>query len=178
MHDLEYNMYRSIYDYLAYILGSSPSDTPVIPTETAISFLTPHIGTPEYTGIVAEIQTWYYGSLVKAAWCATCASYILTNVYHYKCHYENVYHLNSWAAKNLTPIPDLQSAKENDLVIIDYAQTFGVTSKKHCTFFTGSRDMNGNLMCLGGNQSDSIRISAYPPSHIHAVYRPHYQKEV
>ena len=34
-----------------------------------------YVGTVEYEGIVKTIQEWYYGSLVKAAWCATAISY-------------------------------------------------------------------------------------------------------
>lgn len=34
-----------------------------------------YLGTKEYDGIVATIQKWYYGKLVKDAWCATSVSY-------------------------------------------------------------------------------------------------------
>ena len=34
-------------------------------------------GTKEYDGIVAQIQKWYYGSLIKASWCATAVSYFM-----------------------------------------------------------------------------------------------------
>ena len=34
-----------------------------------------HLGTKEYSGVVAKIQKWYYGSLIKDAWCTTALSY-------------------------------------------------------------------------------------------------------
>lgn len=167
MTDAERNVYIAIRDYLDTLIKTPPTES-----DTAIKFLTRHIGTQEYDGIVADIQTWFYGHLVKAPWCATCVSYVLSKIYHYTCKYENVYHLNNWAKSTLIQVDSLSDAKENDLVIISYGAPLAVTSRKHATFYTGKRDDSGNYLCLGGNQSNSIRISAYSPSDIHAVYRP------
>lgn len=170
MTDAERNMYKAIRDYIDSLI--TPSQSPAGP-ETAISFLTRHIGTKEYDGIVADIQTWFYGHLVKAPWCATCVSYVLSHIYNYNCKYENVYHLNNWAKSTLMQVPDIADAKENDLVIISFGGPLSVTTRKHATFYTGKRDDSGNYLCLGGNQSNSIRISAYSPSDIYAVYQPY-----
>lgn len=43
--------------------------------KTLADIMTPWIGTKEYDGVIAEIQNWYYGRLVKDAWCATAVSY-------------------------------------------------------------------------------------------------------
>ena len=169
MTDAERNMYKAIRDYIDSLIPPSQAKPD---TETAISFLTRHIGTQEYDGIVADIQTWFYGHLVKAPWCATCVSYVLSHIYNYNCKYENVYHLNNWAKLTLMQVPDIANAKENDLVIISFGGPLSVTTRKHTTFYTGKRDDSGNYLCLGGNQSNSIRISAYSPSDIYAVYRP------
>lgn len=168
MTDAERNMYKAIRDYIDSLITTSPAKPD---TETAISFLTRYIGTKEYDGIVSDIQTWFYGHLVKAPWCATCVSYVLSHIYNYTCKYENVYHLNNWAKSTLISVPPAD-AKENDLVIISYGSPIAITSRKHATFYTGKRDDSGNYLCLGGNQSNSIRISAYSPSDIYAVYRP------
>lgn len=168
MTDAERNVYIAIRDYLNTLIKTPPTES-----DTAIKFLTRHIGTQEYDGIVADIQTWFYGHLVKAPWCATCVSYVLSNIYDYACKFENVYHLNNWAKnKSRMQVVDPSEAQENDLVIISFGAPLAVTSRKHTTFYTGKRDDSGNYLCLGGNQSNSIRISAYSPSDIHAVYRP------
>ena len=58
-----------------------------------VDFLARYEGAKEYNGIVGAIQTWYYGSLVKAPWCATCMSWVFNKLGIQVDKAENVYTL-------------------------------------------------------------------------------------
>ncbi len=45
------------------------------PSDKMVQFFQANRGVKEYTGVVETIQRWYYGHLVKAAWCATSLCY-------------------------------------------------------------------------------------------------------
>lgn len=47
---------------------------------TLADIISNYIGTKEYDGIVATIQKWYYGELVKTSWCATAISYFSNQI--------------------------------------------------------------------------------------------------
>lgn len=140
-------------------------------------------GTREYDGIVAVIQKWYYGDLVKESWCATSMCWALAQLglraYTIGGKYENVYYLNE-ALKNGVSQGQCQSVsiydmEYGDIVILNFDNTFSVTSNKHVTSYV-REDNDKWFYGLGGNQSDGIFEGRYSRGHIVAVYRPYYDK--
>lgn len=142
-------------------------------------FLAQYEGTREYEGIVAEIQKWYYGSLVKAPWCATCMSWVFSKLGIPVDKAENVYVLMRNCQYAATQghgqffsrgnIPDLH--KGDILFLLFSTAPMTTTSNKHVTAYVGM-DSDGYCQCIGGNQSDMIKVSTYDPGNVYAVYRP------
>lgn len=143
------------------------------PTTLADMFA-PHAGTHEYDGIVAEIQKWYYGSLVKASWCATSVSYFWHALKGNKIlHAENVkVLLDQCKSSGMRLITELTDMRRGDIVFFlwDKKGPMTTTSSKHVSIYTGSPSQY-----IGGNQDDSICIKTYPADSIYAVYRPNYK---
>lgn len=135
-------------------------------------------GAKEWDAIVSGIQTWFYGRLVKASWCATTISYLLTAV-GINVHEENVYSLmlkcKSLAAMgigtfyNSSSIP--RDLHEGDILFMLWSgKTMTTTSSKHVTMCNKATTEN-NIKCIGGNQNDSVCVSTYNRKNIYAVYR-------
>ena len=144
-----------------------------------VDFLVQYEGAKEYNGIVGAIQTWYYGSLVKAPWCATCMSWVFNKLGIPVDKAENVYTLMrncQYAATqghgtfySKSELPEL---KRGDVCFLLFSgTTMTTTSKKHVTTFVKDAGM-GRICCIGGNQSDQIKVSDYNRSDLYAVYRP------
>lgn len=142
-----------------------------------------YLGTKEYDGVVATIQKWYYGSLVKASWCATSLSWCLAQLGIMKVTIgtkeENVYNFKVKLDKigSATPINVNADLQRGDILIFLWSGKFSTTASKHitsCYEFTDAKQ--NNIKCLGGNQSDSISIQTYDRSKLYAVYRPSYDK--
>lgn len=136
-------------------------------------------GATEYTGIVHVIQEWYYGSLVKSAWCATAMSYFAN-----QCGLlaaiggknENVYQMmnackraNSGTFYSKKNIPK-QIYKGDILFWLWEGETMGVGSSKHVNIAEYD-SYNGNIFAIGGNQKDKICTLEYTRDKLYAVYR-------
>lgn len=150
---------------------------------TIVDEFSKYIGTVEYNGIVATIQKWYYGSLVKDAWCATSTSYfanvagILDQIGGKN---EGVYemmnacralHKNDGRFWDYPNIP--RQLKKHDII---FFKRSGMSHVAHCwcdQTYTGS----GTINVIGGNQSDMICKKDYKQIGIQAVYRPKYAEE-
>lgn len=136
-------------------------------------------GVEEYDGIVATIQTWFYGRLVKASWCATAMSYMMQAAGLAGVREENV---------NLLRIACKAKALAGKGVFYDRSRlpaeirrgdvcfwlfdgsTMTNTSKKHVNVCTA--DTSGQtILCIGGNQDDKICVKPYKRSQLYAVYR-------
>lgn len=135
----------------------------------------------EYNGIVAEIQRWYYGSVVKDSWCATSMSYFANKA---GCldsiggKNENVYDMmeacRKAAAAGKGTFYDKQHLPER---IPQYAilfwlwsgSTMTAGSSKHVGMaeFASSGD---SIYCIGGNQSDQICTKSYERKYLYAIY--------
>lgn len=145
-----------------------------------------HRGETEYNGIVKTIQEWYYGSLVKAAWCATALSYF---------------------ADKLGILDQLGGKNENVKRMMDACQSASLKTKKG-TFYTRLKipnkilkgdilfwnwdggimttssnkhvgvaeysSSNDTIFCIGGNQKDKICTLEYDKASLYAVFRPDY----
>ena len=154
---------------------------------TVTDAFAPYIGTVEYNGIVATIQKWYYGSLVKDSWCATSMSYfantlgILDKIGGKN---ENVYYMMK-ACQNAgdgefyfrDDIPSGYIVRRGTIIfLLTSDPPMTSTSRKHVT--SAYEDFvwkgSGYVQCLGGNQSDRIKVSQYSQKNIYAIFRPNY----
>lgn len=154
-----------------------PYGTPI--ALNIVDFLARYKGAKEYEGVVATIQKWYYGSLVKAPWCATCMSWVFNQLGIPVDKAENVYTLMrncQYAATQghgtfygRSELPEL---KKGDVCFLLFTgTTMTTTSKKHVTAFI-ARPSAERIRCIGGNQSDKIQVTDYASSTLYAVYRP------
>lgn len=147
---------------------------------TIVDEFSKYIGVHEYNGIVAVIQKWYYGALVKDAWCATSTSY-----------FANVAGVLSQLGGKNEGVSEMMAAtrrlhqtdgrffeypkipkelKKNDIVFFKRNGASHVAHVWKDTEYTGS----GYINVLGGNQSDMICKKDYKQANIQAIYRPYY----
>lgn len=139
-----------------------------------------YLGTKEYAGIVETIQRWYYGTLVRDAWCATSTSYF-ANVAGILDQLggknEGVYEMMNATKKlhqrdgRFFEYPNIPyNLKKHDIIFFKRAGMSHVAHLWKDEIYTGS----GTISVLGGNQSDSICKKDYKQAGIQAVYRPDY----
>lgn len=136
-------------------------------------------GVKEYDGIVATIQTWFYGHMVRASWCATAMCYMMEVAGLRGVHEENVNMLRiackskALAGKgvfydksNLPP-----TIRRGDVCFWLFSGSNMInTSKKHVNVCVEDTDSQ-TIWCIGGNQDDRICTKLYDRSHLYAVYR-------
>ena len=139
-----------------------------------------YIGVHEYDGIVATIQKWYYGSLVRDAWCATSTSYFanvagildqLGGKHEGVSEMMNAcrrLHKNDGKFFEYPSIP--RDLKKHDIIFFKRNGASHVAHLWKDSTYTG----NGVINVLGGNQSDMICKKDYKQQNIQAVYRPVY----
>lgn len=150
---------------------------------TIVDEFNKYIGTVEYNGIVATIQTWFYGTLVKDAWCATSTSYF-ANVAGILDQLggknEGVYEMmNACRALHKTDgrfwdYPNIpRDLKKHDIIFFKRSGMSHVAHLWKDQTYTGT----GTINVLGGNQSDMICKKDYKQIGIQAVYRPKYAEE-
>lgn len=144
-----------------------------------VSLLQEHRGVTEYNGVVGDIQRWYYGTLVKSAWCATAISYfanMLGLLSDIGGKNSNVYQMYLDCKVNGTgqmfdknDIP--KELKRNDILFWLWKDDVMIdTSSKHvgvCEYDTSS----DKIYCIGGNQKDKICTLEYDRKYLYAVYR-------
>lgn len=139
-------------------------------------------GVQEWDGIIPIIQKWFYGSMIKAPWCATSMCWALAQLglreYTLKGKSENVYDLNERLKDAVShgrcDEKKIDDIRYGDIIIFSWDGDFKPTSSKHVA---GVIKLNGkNIKCIGGNQSDGINIADYDTHKIYAVYRPHYEQ--
>lgn len=163
-------------------------------SKTITAAFTPYIGTVEYNGIVKTIQEWFYGTLIKASWCATSCSYFADQVGvldQLGGKNENVYNMMVATEKAHNKsgkgtflyrkdIPkDYLIPRGTVIFMLHSGTVMTETSSKHVT--TADKDFqfkgSGYFDALGGNQSDAIRVSRYSQKEIYAIYIPDYGTE-
>ena len=151
---------------------------------TIVKEFSKYIGTTEYNGIVATIQKWYYGTLVKDAWCATSTSYfanVAGIIDQIGGKHEGVYEM-MMATKRLHKndgrffeYPNIPSElKLNDII---FFKRNGASHVAHIWQTSVKYTGSGKINVLGGNQSDMICTKDYNQNSIQAVYRPYYNNE-
>ena len=143
------------------IKGTSATD------KTIADFYEQHLGVKEYEGIVKTIQEWYYGRLVKAAWCATSFSYFahLAGKSEYVGKFENVNrlkeHLNNKNLLDCTKnyLGGNYQAKRGDAVFLSSTHKFSDCTHVGCV--SSIDHTTGKLVVVSGNSQDSIRLDEY-----------------
>lgn len=136
-------------------------------------------GVKEYDGIVATIQTWFYGHLVKASWCATAMSYMMqaaglrgvreenVNLLRIACKARAIAGEGKFYDRSKLPL----TIRRGDVCFWLFdGSTMTNTSKKHVNVCTEDTD-GQTIRCIGGNQDDKICIKPYKRSQLYAVYR-------
>lgn len=139
-----------------------------------LDMMKPYLGTREYDGIVDTIQRWYYGSLVKAPWCATCLSYFLNGI-GVNIKSENVFTLMTKAEQSGVGKlywPNEMTPQKGDILFLltDGSKTMTTTSGKHVTVC--QEIVSGNTFIgRGGNQGDALKDSEFKRSTIYRIWR-------
>lgn len=136
-------------------------------------------GVKEYDGIVATIQTWFYGRLVRASWCATAMSYMMqaaglsgvreenVNLLRIACKAKALAGKGTFYDKSQLP----PTIRRGDVCFwLFEGSTMTNTSKKHVNVCTADSD-NQTIQCIGGNQDDMICTKPYKRIYLYAVYR-------
>ena len=152
-------------------------DSPAITHgEHLLGLMRPYLGTKEYEGVVADIQKWYYGSLVKAPWCATCLSYFLDQVELKGIKDENVFNLLTKAQRSGKGKVTLVGGITHDILpgdivfLLFSGRPMTTTSSKHVTVATGEQKLD-TFVGRGGNQNDSLCDKHFNKSDIYAIWR-------
>lgn len=141
-------------------------------------------GTKEYDGIVAQFQKWYYGSLVKASWCATAVSYFAdqlgipikaenVNIQRWKCETLSAGGTGTYYDRRKTGLPEVIH-KGDILFWLWSGDTMTNTSNKHVGVCAVEKVAikSAVVPCIGGNQDNSICVKNYDTRKLYAVYRP------
>lgn len=153
-------------------------------SKTIADYLDTLHGAKEWDETVEKIQTWYYGSYVKYAWCATTISYAASQLgilNQIGCKNDNVYDMfrscEDAEELGLGKFIDVDSEeiKKGDIVFFSWDGTFTALSRKHvaCAYWDAYPE-DKNILCIGGNQKNKICRLYYETSKIVAVYRPNY----
>jgi len=142
-------------------------------------FLKNYRGVKEYTGIVAEIQKWYYGSLIKASWCATCLSYVANrcgalnkiggkneNVYNMMCACRDKGDGTFFTRKNLP-----EKIEKNDILFWLWSGDIMTTTSSKHVGVAEYASYGNEIFCIGGNQKDKICTLKYDKKYLYAVFR-------
>lgn len=182
----ENNLMINALETIAYIIGRNTAETPVNNEYiTLADVYEKYNGTVEYEGIIKNMQEWFYGSMVKSAWCATSLCWCLAQLglLNYtigkkQAAYENVYHLTlALISGTCDYIGYPEDLKRGDIVAFNFSGNFSPVSNKHITVVYKDYEGDGNLWCIGGNQSDKIQVTAYNARYIVHAFRPHYAME-
>lgn len=141
-------------------------------------------GEKEYKGVVAQIQKWYYGSLVKAPWCATAVSYFANKIglpikaenvndLRIRCkHLSDISKMGKYYGRTDNGLPD--TINRGDILFWLWQGDHMLnTSNKHVGICAAKTSIQSAVVpCIGGNQDNKICIKNYDTRKLYAVYRP------
>lgn len=174
------NDYQVSIDGKTYTTQSAPTSASENPGAKIAELFQAHRGEKEYEGVVQKIQEWYYGSLVKASWCATAMSYFANQAGLLDAiggKNENVYQMFKACAScgkgqmyYSSSIPD--TILKGDILFWDWTGNgMSTTSSKHVNIAEITSFNGGNVFAIGGNQSDKICTKEYARADLYALYR-------
>ncbi len=117
---------------------------------------------PKITQWIKEAATWLDGDDSKTAWCGCFRGHLglLTGTGVVPEHYRAA----SWAKWGCAVPLDPQQWQQGDTIVMTRPGGNHV-----CLFHAVAKD--GRIECLGGNQDDSVNITAFPLSRITHVRR-------
>ena len=139
-----------------------------------------HRGDREYEGFCRTVQEWFYGSVVKAAWCATTVSYLAfqAGLLQRKQGLDNVFWLME-EFKGLNGIKGTffgtppQTIQKGDILFwLWEGDKMTSTSNKHVGLaeYDSTTD---KIYCIGGNQKNKVCTLEYDRKYLYAVFRPY-----
>lgn len=145
-----------------------------------VQILQAHRGDTEYEGFCKNVQEWYYGYVVKTAWCATTISYLAeqTGLLSRKERQDNVYwlmetfrDLNGQRGTFYSTPP--QTIQKGDILFwLWEGDKMTSSSKKH----VGLAEYDSaaeKIYCIGGNQKNKVCTLEYDRKYLYAVFRPY-----
>lgn len=148
--------------------------------ERMVTILQAHRGDVEYTGFCKTVQEWFYGTLVKSAWCATAISYLAeqTGLLTRKEGNENVFWLMETfrdldGKKGTFYSTPPQTIQKGDILFwLWKGDKMTPSSKKHVGLaeYDSSSD---TIYCIGGNQKNKVCTLEYDRKYLYAVFRPY-----
>lgn len=177
-------MAKYIIDTETGICEPYTEEKPETKGEKLYKFFKQFEGIKEYDGIVAQIQKWYYGSLVKASWCATAVSYFASqlgipikaenvNIMRTACDILAKGGIGEYYDRRTTGLPE--TVKKGDILFWLWSgDTMTNTSSKHVGVCAAEKVaiQSAVVPCIGGNQDNKICVKNYDTRKLYAVYRP------
>lgn len=141
--------------------------------EKMVRLLAEHRGDAEYTGFVATIQKWFYGSVVKASWCATTISYLLAQVGLGEIKAENVKTLldKISASGKFELLDKTCDVERGDILFWLWSGNVMTTSSSKHVGIAEYPSTRNTIYCLGGNQKDKICTLAYDRKYLFCIAR-------
>lgn len=142
-------------------------------------------GHEEWDGVVSACQMWYYGWVLKAAWCATCVSWAA-----YHCGI-----LHQIGGKNENVCCMMEACKDSgygtfitgndsdiqkgDILFYnwDSGEMSPISSKHVGVAVTNTKSTSDMILTIGGNQDDKCCNKYYPRKNLYAIFRPNYKEE-
>lgn len=134
-------------------------------------------GKKEWEPEILDIQKWYYGSVVKAAWCATALSYVAD-----RCGLldaiggknENVY-LMMEACKKSSKGRFIEGShmeiERGDVCFFCFDEEMSITSSKHVGLAYWKSAANEKILVIGGNQNDKVSRKFYDRKYLVGIFR-------
>lgn len=138
-------------------------------------------GAREWDTAVKMIQEWFYGSYVKASWCATTVCYAAHDAGLLFPKNDNVYGLLlacKTHAKNGNGTFYFHNApmdlKQGDVLFwLWRGAVMNYASSKHVGVCVKDTPASASeIECIGGNQSNRVCVKTYNRANLYAVYRP------
>ena len=141
--------------------------------EKMVRILEEHRGDVEYKGFVSTIQKWFYGSLVKASWCATTISYLLARVGLRDIKADNVKTLldKISASGKFELLDKTCDVERGDILFWLWSGDVMTTSSSKHVGLAAHPSKSSTIYCLGGNQKDKICTLAYDRKYLYCIAR-------
>ena len=150
--------------------GGAPA---ISKNEKMVRILAEHRGDTEYNGFVATVQKWFYGSLVKASWCATTISYLLAQVGLEDIKADNVKTLldKISASGKFELLDKTCDVERGDILFWLWSGDIMTTSSSKHVGLAEHPSKSNIIYCLGGNQKDKICTLAYGRKYLYCIAR-------
>ena len=141
--------------------------------EKMVRMLAEHRGDTEYNGFVETVQKWFYGSLVKASWCAATISYLLNQVGLGDIKSDNVKTLldKISASGKFELLDKTCNVERGDILFWLWSGDVMTTSSNKHVGLAEHPSKSSIIYCLGGNQKDKICTLAYDRKYLYCIAR-------